>query len=443
MALNWRMMLDIQTTACKSGGFIFGGFVRDFVIHEHYAKKFYDAMPVDLEARVAWKYEDASVHPESWPHRTHMPVDIDVLLASGDVPRFLDGLAKGGYSVTTRYMGTFRKYMGTGINNTAVREMKHQKIEIRLKHHRIAARYLRSPTIMVDIVHHDNILPISQFNFMLNTDFECNALMISPENNLMLPISSAGEGPFWEGSSLQNHSMHTFTQLQQVVNDCINFRAVAVKPSHVRMNKMMMKDFAIITPVSSLVPRTTATLNFKDAGSSEICIICHEDLEGNEYVKNNCCSARYHPKCFYASTTNSIRYNNVKYCMVCRKDIRFGTCCPSHESFVDVCRTMPGIYAAPQAERQEERQAEPMVLADHVDPVDDGPDAAEVLQWLMAPIVPVALVDGAAEPVDAVDAVVFVDVVGAAPHLRHNPSISVDGPEASEADMSSEEVDSY
>lgn len=116
-------MTQISDIVIKFGGYIFGGFVRDKCIHDHYAEMFYNkyngkdaeksSTDIDIDKRkLGEKYSDPTFDVET-KYRLLIPNDIDVFIEGtiDDVEKFYIELQKAGFFVirkkkTTKYFTT-------------------------------------------------------------------------------------------------------------------------------------------------------------------------------------------------------------------------------------------------------------------------------------------------------------------------------------------------
>jgi len=76
---RYLLMRRIENDLIETGYCIFGGYVRDLILHHHGAKNFYENVGT-AEGRYA--YTDSSIHPESFADRNTYPMDIDCFLSS-------------------------------------------------------------------------------------------------------------------------------------------------------------------------------------------------------------------------------------------------------------------------------------------------------------------------------------------------------------------------
>jgi hypothetical protein len=315
-ALRWKFLQSIQEVATKSSGYVFGGFPRDALLHEHFAKEYYKAEKEAVELWnfedpfESWNYEDPTTHPASYPGRINLPTDIDVMMDTESLEGFLTALDFAQFSVlktsTTPVALTRYKCADMGVADPS---LLLTSIRVSVKGHPLLLQYMGAnlPSVKVDIVHKEGFLINTDFKFEL-VDFACNSLYISPEGILG---SATMEGLPGRGF------MTNMTRIQRITQDCIDMKAVPVRPTDARMTKMIQKGFRVVSAVTTI---------FCDKDSKceedDMCLLCHDTMRGKHCVKMNCCVAQYHFKCFAEGQTNiATQYNNHDNCMMCRRDL--------------------------------------------------------------------------------------------------------------------------
>lgn len=288
--LQWRFASAVAKQAMGIG-YVFGGFVRDSVIHDHGAKAFFMKMKDAKDTDV--NYNDPDCEPSTYDDRMLLPSDIDIVMDTRDVPEYIARLKACGYQVRSIFSRSFSKYAGDMMDSSMI----HNKYAVRVKAHPLIAVEF-APSISIDVIHRSNFVFEEVFN-PLYADFECNTLCINKDGNIMTSITR-GMGP-----------MDAFNKTQEIIKDCVARKAVSVSPTKLRIEKMIEKGYYIQGPVNSV---------FKPS-ADECCILCHDKIdEGGVCVKNNCCSGVYHLKCYVSTTKDAVTmYNNVSNCMMCRK----------------------------------------------------------------------------------------------------------------------------
>jgi hypothetical protein len=205
------------------------------------------------------------------------------------------------------------------------------------------------PNIQLDILHQP-IIHDYKASFSA-TDFECNSLLILSDNTLALRTSSAlysttsTKPQLPSPSNTSNPSpLDGHKSLDRIIQDIINFKAVAVQPQQHRIAKMVKKGFTVSSPTSITLVSNITTTSYDGT-----CLVCHGSLDqaptphpentNNDpeehtialtayndakrfHVKNNCCDARYHPACYKQSQDQATtEYDNVQKCMMCRSHL--------------------------------------------------------------------------------------------------------------------------
>ena len=303
-SLAWAIFKAIEKNMLKAGGIIFGGYVRDRIIHDHYADKFYKSEAYKKSANPTSDYNDSSCHTESWPHRTHLPSDIDVVMSNSGFATFIQLMQEEDFIVKRKAPSKISIY-----TCRTPCDLMHTKCVIAMKTHSLLKslpQFKESmPAIHVDVLHKEVLHPMECVPFG-TIDFECNSLLILPGNVI----------------DLRNGAMEFCTekykQINKIVEDIVSFRAVAVCPQTYRVYKMLDKGFTIMNAAINLLPQRTG--NAYDG----VCLICHDAFDNREIgqVRHTCCDARYHIHCYCKSKgkTDSC-YDNVHNCMMCRRAI--------------------------------------------------------------------------------------------------------------------------
>lgn len=159
--LQYTLMKEIASELVAEGGTIFGGYVRDMMIHDHYAALFYEKYEGTTDSE---KYSDPTFDPETMA-RLLVPKDIDVffLEKKSQVHQILDRLKKPereNETTVARSVYSFDK------------DIKHLKTRISFPS---ASKFLgRSLAIQLDILYStENVEPP-----FTKCDLECNAFLM-------------------------------------------------------------------------------------------------------------------------------------------------------------------------------------------------------------------------------------------------------------------------
>ena len=146
--LKWKMLCCMRDIVIKCEGIIFGGYVRDMIIHDHYSQTYYNESKQLSDA----SYNNPKVHPESWPMRTFMSDEMDIFLIPEKYKEFKAMIEKQDYQIKTK------------------NKNKYDILFITIKMH----------SLLKDLSKDVPVLKINVFYKELPTkfDFECNSLMI-------------------------------------------------------------------------------------------------------------------------------------------------------------------------------------------------------------------------------------------------------------------------
>jgi hypothetical protein len=317
------------------GAIIFGGAVRDSIVHDYVAQQFYDAIKKDEEGMSLYAlfehgiigYEDIPMErdaiselynnselyqdPECMPSlkdRFLIPNDIDCFMETRTKDLLIKNLKKEkGFSTRIVIEGPldiYRIHIDTNIEG-----LEFTRLEIKLvpNHHlKEFIKYIGKTKYQIDIISRDSIIGISPpFG---KVDFECNSLLLNNNNNISLsPLLTRYNSP-----------LDSFEMLKRIINDIYQKKTTAVqKASYLRTHKMMQKGWTLIHQTDTV--DIILTNKPKEKIIPECCTICHDDFENSEYrITRNCCaSGIYHIACW----EKTVDASRSKTCPLCRKHL--------------------------------------------------------------------------------------------------------------------------
>lgn len=265
---RYMIMCEVAELAVFRGGEVFGGFVRDFLLHEHAAK--------DYHAN-GTESEDMFL----------VPSDLDIRFDTRDkFESFKYELTgKGSYKIR-RIRGS--SYSTVTFDVSLVIQIKENYT------HPVSRMLVRNK-----FMEYDKLIPGGNFTMDVTVssekkalDFECNGLVMNSNGIQLGPELSNGLSPIGK-----------YRRFQQVKDDILKKRAVCVNFVNKRWDKMDEKGWTL---VGEFIHKT----NFDDE-----CIICHEE---NSDYKLGCCNARYHKACL----KKTLQHDGTK-CAHCREDFSF------------------------------------------------------------------------------------------------------------------------
>lgn len=298
--VHWRMVSDIKSIIAECNGVLFGGAVRDSVIHDYFAIKFYTESD-NME------YDNKNAHPESWPWRCLSPCDIDTVMSTENIEVFKKALKKKDYTIVPIIVNSA---MPRQYGNFFDSGLLHNKYIIKVKMHPLITEFtnanMKIPCVHIDVIHKGGLEAEKAFP-LGDIDFECNSLIITPRNTIELPDKT------------KQNPITKLKKLQSIIDDIQNFIARPVKPELYRFQKMIAKGFTVIDRHLIVYPKSVSVK------TEEHCIVCFADFSTAELqVKNKCCNARYHKECYALSVKRSTtEYDNIRACIMCRQALPF------------------------------------------------------------------------------------------------------------------------
>lgn len=282
MAEIWKMMSCVEQAARSAGATIFGGFVRDKIIHDHFASEFYKT------GSSLSKYNDPLFMPETFSKRTIIPKDIDMFMPSDKIPVFKQNLENLLLTMKTKSI----------VNNQFYFNFKHTKAEVIFAVNPIIKHLIDNKKLVVniDIIHSDNMQAD-------DLDFECNGLWITPDNEFKLcPSLQANKSP---RDKLQ--------KLNDIIGDILNNRAMIVSEHTMsyRIKRMIQKGWIVFGD-------TVRSVLQKTVDPESVCLICLDEFTNKIEINLNCCNAKMHKCC-----ATTFIHKGAHSCPHCRNPLFF------------------------------------------------------------------------------------------------------------------------
>ncbi len=312
----------------NSNGYIFGGAVRDMLLHNYNAEEFYLKISKDLleelneteltesekDNKVSnWdlndkplKYNNPEIYPE-YIDRFLYPNDIDCFMSLESKKIFLMMLRIHRLRFKEITKEEPLKIYMENIDNSN-RRLKIQKFQVTLDLEDLFISVMKfnpkeMPIINIDIITQDNYIRDFYPPFG-EVDFECNSLLLTPTNNYILTPHLNLE---------INTAKHKLYKIQQIIKDIENKTAKVInnKVPLYRVDKMKKNGWKIIANFKD----KSYILQIKDTEEEEICPLCCDKFnKGEYYLKRSCCkSSIYHQDCF----NKLIELNIRKCCPLC------------------------------------------------------------------------------------------------------------------------------
>lgn len=296
---RYLALQEIVDTAIECGGVVFGGYVRDFILHEHAATQFYMKHTAD-------EYSDPSISPETID-RLLIPSDIDVRFETKMQYRQFRGILKQKLYQTT-VSGLDNIYIeGPSIHHIKLRAqltIHPDQVVARLGirggmamevitpelHRVLESMDINTPPIDIDV------LITKKYPTFEKLDFQCNGLVMD-KNGISL------------GSELRNGSpFGNFRTYSRVLDDIRAKRAVMIRFIDKRWEKMAGKGWTMVGDGIEKVHTEEC-----------VCTLCLDDISIDCVYKFKCCNAHYHPSCMGRIISQHIL--GTGKCPHCRADM--------------------------------------------------------------------------------------------------------------------------
>lgn len=287
-------------------GVIFGGYVRDTIIHNHFADRFYETHAAKDNFQSL--YEDVSCDVDTLG-RLLIPEDIDCFMTSGSLEKFIGSVKKTNKMKIVRRRDVTVGHRYTDIiQNKVPLGLMLTKIEIQLMHNTLYMDYLPKNllelSVKLDVLHAPQ-LENKEPPFCV-MDFECNCLVLDMGHNIRL------SKPFCDFNYLTGLPLTKVTKLQSVISDILAKKAIpVVLADHERCMKMTNKGWTVEEDGMTLL------IADEDEQGDDVCPICCDNLRVQ--IKNSCCNSRYHPLCFAKFLQASLE--DCPPCPTCRKPL--------------------------------------------------------------------------------------------------------------------------
>lgn len=304
--LKWKMMVEIKKLIQQAGGNIYGGFVRDQIIHDHHADYYYYEYAIGqrmTDEEINDKYNNPEILPEH-KDRCLIPSDIDCFMTTQALQQFKTvEIKKKHYYMRIKSSQRANFYFLERKNSNILSELQHTKAVIYFNINKLLADFLdiTSLGIEMDIIHTENKDIDIYKELSQNFDFECNSLILNSNDEIQLPYSiSKNMSPF-----------DKLKRINSIIEDIKKKKAVMIgndSPASFRVAKMIKKGWQIEAQPFQIVKLTEPYPGY--------CVICHEDLQvGRLHIKDRNCDARFHPKCYLTM----VRFEDFKHeCPLCK-----------------------------------------------------------------------------------------------------------------------------
>ena len=339
--VEWKMKKAMMVDIIANNGYIFGGAVRDWHLHEKGATAFYRAHvgKGKTNAQVDALYNDEEYMPE-FGHRMVVPVDIDACIPSA----YLDGLLKSWKEKRFNVVRIFSHDPAEYIPGIELQpgEVEHMRFKVFMA----PKIFTMFPTPLAQEL--DQMLvafakqvedkiqgSLKPFTIDLmvvkgqlqgleapfgNLDFECNGLIASKEGIKLSKHVCGGFDP-----------MHYNGERNRILDDIMGKKAVLARHCtheeddrniQARVKKMLQKGWTIVgfKSVDYVCGSSDGEKAIADEDELGHCIVCHDDIPKNNHYKMACCNGRFHLRCLVqAMTTGVSAMASTEECLMCKR----------------------------------------------------------------------------------------------------------------------------
>lgn len=330
-------------TDCGAG--IFGGSIRDSIIHDYGAQNFYDHINNDYFNKdkyvdhINLLYCDDKFHPESYIDRNTIFNDIDTVMTDSHLNTFLEELDSlyikyeyVKYHDLTRYINinNLDNLISSYIVLTITIDNKAELSKIEYSKNlgkNIIFNYLKKCFFKIDILLCKEDISVKKVldKITSNSDFYCNSIYLF-NNKLEIneeianKIKKPYDDTLYEDNIKKN--IDIFLKKENYITDTLDIvktqilerKAISInltQKTEKRINKIKSKGFKII-----FSQNIYECISCND----EVCILCRDDFTDlNEPLKLKCCNSYYHKECLL-DISNSNKY---KKCLYCAKELDY------------------------------------------------------------------------------------------------------------------------
>ena len=361
---DYHLKTSVAKTLLHEDAHIFGGYVRDKLLHDIHAQKFYKKYPCTTNGDDDTNklYTNTTVEPDLLG-RLVSPNDIDCYIKDSSWKKVLNEFTLSGLVSYKLFERDPKLYLpNLNIPQGVMRHLRYRitlwspiKIPIlkrTIDHslHHVAYKILENDinafikTLESKITKHtvnkifpkvyiDVFIPVNEDDFnkyeapFSNLDFECNGLIYTKKGIHMSQSINNSNNHNTYYTAIYN-PLDYCQQFQKIIEDISNKHAIVVNTeiSKQRIRKMLNKGWTVASNTFKIAP--IKILNENQENEEDSCIICHENFKpfnidpnlGPAY-KLYCCEAKYHMKCMIrtCSNTGPAAIQNTKTCIMCRK----------------------------------------------------------------------------------------------------------------------------
>jgi hypothetical protein len=339
--MHWLLIKSFIEVVVLSGGVVFGGAVRDWILHDHFSKLFYRyfwAHPDHATNGVRVvneKFQDKTFHPESIDRLT-IPRDVDMVIRKSMFSKLTDKLQEKGFYLQRIHMEQpVDEYLvsKTGIPAGSIKHERYFVDAVNPAFDNVVKGQF------ADAIRHDVGDLINKLFFTLRLQRFAADVIVIDDDNCNISIGPVGRIDFdvnslvWDANGVHTSSLYmkkktplqTHTHLTEIIDNIIQKRAIIMlspfqdqlQQIDRRVRKLLSKGWSM--NLASYLD--TVTVECDRELYTGVCLCCQAPFSefDRKYFKMRCCDAR----CHSASCMLQIIKNHCKVkgtCPLCRHD---------------------------------------------------------------------------------------------------------------------------
>lgn len=310
--MSKRIVNALLTTSADT--IIYGGYIRDNLIHDHMATLFYNKYAIFED------YNNPTIDENSM-FRTLVPQDIDVIFQrKRDYDLFVLSLESLNFKID-QFLPR-EPYLGEDASQTRFKAKVYSDFPLQFMKNRPR---LLSPAFFDSYVWLDITIDILS-STVATKDFKCNSLKMNTNGFVADPLApslfyNCMNDRIMGQKSTFDAAMEIKSQILKMEAHCFYVNGQLNIPAYYRIEKMFKKGYRIVIETDDKDDdyRMEQIID----GCDDCCIICRDDIREianvpgvhrlYNGVRFNCCSAVYHPKCMEKIFQNRLIDIEVSY----------------------------------------------------------------------------------------------------------------------------------
>jgi mRNA-degrading endonuclease HigB of HigAB toxin-antitoxin module len=307
------MVRDVARSLQKNNAYLYGSYVYKNIIREYCESNFNEKPEINKIIPRYTRNVDETIknynkkyyNPTIYPEYKDRMIEIDSIncyMIDVDFKNLKEHLEKDGYDIKIKSSTT--KDDETDLLNSSAKSTLSAFI-IKFKSNYVLTNILKdfNYQIHVNIIHSKNNINFIAQEVFSRSNFECNTLALSPDNNYIIPYMA------YEIDDPNEKLMKISTIIKDIRDKKTKIYQGSYNISKNIAKTIIEQNFNIYSDNFIII----------DKNINELCIICHENFEkNNKHIKDINCNTHYCIKCYHDMINRS---DFKEQCPVCKKDI--------------------------------------------------------------------------------------------------------------------------